>query len=168
MPEEEQQLSYYQESIRRLTRAGYEHYEISNFSKPGKQCRHNKIYWNNGDALGFGAGASRFINGMRSKNIDLPSDYIKKISKDGDATESSECLQKEDSMAETLMLGLRMLKGVDILEFEARYNVSFISHYQKILDKLSQNDLIHLTGKQLALTTKGLYLADSVIMEFMN
>jgi len=168
LPEDEQQLRYFQESIRQLTQAGYHHYEISNFAQPGKECRHNKIYWNNGNTFGFGAGAARYLNGQRSKNINLPSDYIRQIMQNGDATESTECLQTLDAMGETLMLGLRMIEGVNIPQFEDRFKVSFHSHYQDVLKKLSQESFIKLTEDRLALTTKGLYLADSVIMEFMN
>lgn len=168
LPEDEQQLRYFQESIRQLTQAGYQHYEISNFAKPGMECRHNKIYWNNGNTFGFGAGAARYLNGRRSKNVDLPSEYIRQIMHNGDATESSERLQLGEAMGETLMLGLRMLEGVNIPQFEERFKISFRSHYEKTLKKLTQENLIHLTNERLALTMSGLYLADSVILEFMN
>ncbi|OGW23261.1 MAG: coproporphyrinogen III oxidase, partial [Nitrospinae bacterium RIFCSPLOWO2_12_FULL_47_7] len=120
MPLEDFQLRLYKKTIKILKAAGYHHYEISNFCKPGKESRHNINYWENGEYLGLGAGASSFLDGVRFKNQDIPSKYIQQILKDGSAAVSSEQLALPTAMGETLMMGLRLLKGMNIHQFESR------------------------------------------------
>ncbi len=167
MPPEDFQLELYKETLATLTDAGYEQYEISNFAKPGRECRHNINYWENGEYLGLGAGASSYIAGERFKNTALPSRYIAEIVDSGQAVEFSERLNPAGAMGETLMLGLRMLQGLDIARFEKRFQVSFIKTYEKILDALLIKNLVALEDNRLALTNRGLFLADSVILEFL-
>ena len=167
LPPDDFQLEFYKKSIQTLTDAGYQHYEISNFCKPGKECRHNLIYWNNGETLGLGAGASSFINGSRFKNCNLPSRYIQEIEAAGTAVEFSEKLEPRQAMGETLMLGLRMLQGMDIQPFEERFQTSFDKIYGNVVSPLLEKNLITLDKNRIALSPKGLFLADSVILEFM-
>jgi oxygen-independent coproporphyrinogen-3 oxidase len=168
LPEEDEQLEQYQESIRTLTHAGYQHYEISNFCKPGRECRHNITYWHNNDCLGLGPGASSYLNGVRFKNCNLPSRYIREINSQGSAKEFEENLEPQRAMGETLMLGLRLLQGVSIDRFEQRFQTSFRKVYGETLDSLLQKNLIELSDQRVALSPKGLFLADSVILEFIS
>lgn len=169
MPSEDHQLEHYQLSIDKLSEAGFKHYEISNFAKPGRESKHNMTYWENREYLGFGAGASSFINNIRHKNWDLPSKYIREANTGNGAVESSEKLEPNMAMGETLMLGLRLLeKGVNIPHIEKRFNLSFMEKYGKTLDTLSGDDLISIGNDKIHLTKKGLFLADSVILEFMS
>lgn len=161
------QLEFYKKSIQTLTDAGYQHYEISNFCKPGKESRHNLIYWNNGETLGLGAGASSFINSTRFKNCNLPSRYIREIENTGTAVEFSENLEPRQAMGETLMLGLRLLKGMAIPPFEERFQTSFDKAFHDVVPPLLDKNLITLDKNRIALSPKGLFLADSVILEFM-
>ncbi|GJL77759.1 MAG: coproporphyrinogen III oxidase [Nitrospinaceae bacterium] len=168
MPPDDFQLEFYKKTIQTLTDAGYRHYEISNFCKPGKECRHNLIYWNNGDSLGLGAGASSYMNGARFKNCNLPSRYIREIENKGNAVEFSEQLEPRRAMGETLMLGLRLLQGMAIQPFEERFQTSFENVFDDVLPPLLEKNLITLDKNRIALSPKGLFLADSVILEFMN
>jgi oxygen-independent coproporphyrinogen III oxidase len=167
LPPEETQLEMFQASIETLQSAGYEQYEISNFSKPGFECRHNLNYWDNGEYLGLGAGASSYINGERFKNINLPSRYIRDVQAKGSAVESTEKLELLHAMGETIMLGLRVLKGIPIDKFEARFHISFSNVYGKVIDPLLSDGLITLNQNRMALSRKGLFLADSVILKFL-
>jgi len=166
LPPEDLQLELYQEAIHTLTAAGYRHYEISNFAKPGRECRHNLNYWNNGDFLGLGAGASMGLGGRRSKNFNLPSRYIREVLARGHAVESSESPTPREAMEETLMLGLRLLQGLPIRQFEDRFQTSFQTRFGKTAESLLQKGLITLDNERLALSHRGLFLADSVILEF--
>jgi len=168
MPPEDFQLELYQETIQTLTAAGYQHYEISNFCKPGRECRHNLIYWNNGETLGLGAGASSYLNGTRFKNCNLPSRYIREVMDKGVAVEFEERLEPGKAMGETLMLGLRLLKGMAIDRFEERFDTSFDKAYGNVADSLLEKSLITMDNNRIALSQKGLYLADSVILEFIE
>jgi len=167
LPPDDFQLEFYKKSIQTLTDAGYQHYEISNFCKPGKECRHNLIYWNNGDCLGLGAGASSYLGGTRFKNCNLPSRYIREIEATNTAVEFSEQLEPSQAMGETLMLGLRLRGGMAIGPFEERFQTSFHKTYARTISALAEKNLITLEDNRIALSLAGLFLADSVILEFM-
>ena len=167
LPHEEIQLEMYETTIRTLKDKGYQHYEISNFAKPGMESQHNINYWNNGEYIGVGAGASSYLNGERFKNTNLPSNYIREIKAKKNAIEQRERLDPINAMGETLMLGLRLLKGVSVDTFERRFQVSFQKTYGKVLDPLLNQELITFNQNHIALSRKGLFLADSVILKFM-
>lgn len=167
MPIDDFQLKLYKQTSKTLQTAGYRQYEISNYAKPGRECRHNLNYWENGDYLGLGAGASSYINGVRFKNICSPSRYITEIAKCGTAMEFEERMGQEKSMGETMMLGLRLLKGIDLKRFEKRFRVSLEEAYGPIVSSLQKQKLISMKNHRIALSKKGLYLADSVILNFI-
>ena len=167
LPHEDIQLEMLETTIGFLQSAGYEHYEISNYAKPGYECQHNLNYWNNGEYLGLGAGASSYLNGERFKNINLPSRYIREVQVGGTAVESTERLEPLHAMGETIMLGLRQLKGISIENFENRFQVSFNTVYGKVLAPLLEERLITLNQNRMALSRKGLFIADSVILKFL-
>ena len=168
LPHEDIQLEMYKTTIQTLENAGYQQYEISNFSKPGMESRHNINYWNNGEYLGVGAGASSYLNGERFKNTNLPSNYIREIGAKENAIETRERLEPIQAMGETLMLGLRLLKGISIDVFENRFEVSFQKVYGKVLEPLLNQELITFNQNRIALSRKGLFLADSVILKFIS
>ena len=167
LPYEDIQLEMYKTTIEILENAGYQQYEISNFSKPGMESRHNINYWNNGEYLGVGAGASSYLNGERFKNTNLPSNYIREIRAKENAVETRERLEPMQAMGETLMLGLRLLKGISIDVFENRFEVSFQKVYGKVIEPLLNQELITFNQNRIALSKKGLFLADSVILKFI-
>lgn len=168
LPPEDTQLEMFTTTIETLQSAGYEQYEISNFARPGFECKHNLNYWDNGEYLGLGAGASSYIGGERSKNINLPSRYIRAIQEKGCAVESKEKLDLLHAMGETIMLGLRRLKGIHIAEFETRFQISFKKVYGNVINSLLNDELITLNHNRMALSQKGIYLADSVIIKFLG
>jgi len=167
MPEDGHQLELYKKTIERLTKKGFHHYEISNFARQGKECKHNITYWKNTNTLGLGAGASSYINGTRFKNINLPAHYIRQVKEKKTAVEHSETLEPRQAMGETIMLGLRLLKGISIHQFERRFQVSFINLFKNIIHSLKEKELILIEDDRLRLSPKGLFLADSVILEFI-
>lgn len=167
LPPDETQLEMFQDTIDTLQSAGYEQYEISNYALPGFESRHNLNYWDNGEYLGLGAGASSYLNGERFKNTLLPSRYIREVQAQGTAVESTETLELLHAMGETIMLGLRRLKGIAIEDFENRFQISFNKVYGKVMEPLLNEGLITLNQNRMALSRKGLYLADSVILKFM-
>jgi len=167
MPEDDHQLELYKKTIERLTKKGLHHYEISNFAQQGKECAHNITYWENKNTLGLGAGASSYMNGTRFKNTNLPAHYIRQIKEEKTAVEHSETLEPRQAMGETIMLGLRLLQGISIHQFERRFQVSFINLFKNIIHSLKEKELILFEGDSLRLSPKGLFLADSVILEFI-
>ena len=168
MPPDDFQRELYEIAIDTLTGAGYGHYEISNYAKPEKQCRHNLIYWNNGEYLGLGAGASSGLNGKRIKNENLPARYIKHINETATAVASREIPDRRQRMGETVMLGLRLRAGFQLAAFERQFGVLFNEAFGDTVTRLEGMGLIELRGGRAALTREGLFLADSVIVEFIT
>ncbi len=168
MPEESLQLVLFQYTMAILKERGFNQYEISNFARHGCECRHNRLYWLNSEHLGLGAGASSYLNGVRSRNIKSPAKYAQAITTQNSATDFKEQLNPRESMGESLMLGLRLKEGVNIHSFEQRYDIGLTSMFGDTLTKLLEQKLITLDGGHLALTEQGLYLADSVILEFIS
>ena len=167
MPDDDHQLELYKRTIERLTKKGFHHYEISNFARRGKECKHNITYWENKNTLGLGAGASSYMNGTRFKNINLPAHYIRQVKEKKIAVEHSETLEPRQAMGETIMLGLRLLQGISIHQFEKRFQISFINLFRNIISSLKEKELVIIEKDYLRLSPKGLFWADSVILEFI-
>ena len=104
---------------------------------------------------------------MRFKNTNLPAHYIRKVLEHHISTESSESLEPRQVMGETIMLGLRLLKGINILNFEERFQISFKTVFGSIVESLKEKGLIIIEQNQIRLSEKGLFLADSVTLEFL-
>ena len=167
MPPDDFQRELFEITINTLTSAGYEHYEISNYAKPEKQCRHNLIYWTNGEYLGLGAGASSALKGKRFKNVNLPARYITQINESETAVESRETPDRRQRMGETVMLGLRLREGLNLVTFEQQFGMSFHEAFGDTVTRLEKMELMELRNDRAALTREGLFLADSVIVEFI-
>ena len=167
MPDDAHQLELYKRTIERLTKKGFHHYEISNFARRGKECKHNITYWENKNTLGLGAGASSYMNGTRFKNINLPAHYIRQVKEKKIAVEHSETLEPRQAMGETIMLGLRLLQGISIHQFEKRFQISFINLFRNIISALKKKELVIIEKGYLRLSPKGLFWADSVVLEFI-
>ena len=167
MPDDDHQLELYKKTIERLTKKGFHHYEISNFAHRGKECKHNITYWENKNTLGLGAGASSYMNGTRFKNINLPAHYIRQVKEKKIAVEHSETLELRQAMGETIMLGLRLLQGISIPQFEKRFQISFIKLFRNIISALKEKELVIIEKDYLRLSQKGLFWADSVTLEFI-
>lgn len=167
MPEDGHQLELYKKTIEHLTKKGFHHYEISNFARRGKECKHNITYWENKNTLGLGAGASSYMNGTRFKNINLPAHYIRQVKEKKIAVEHSETLELRQAMGETIMLGLRLLQGISIHQFEKRFQISFIKLFRNIISALKEKELVIIEKDYLRLSQKGLFWADSVTLEFI-
>lgn len=167
LPDDDIEAEMYSEAIRTLTSEGYTHYEISNFAKPGFQCRHNITYWHNEPYFGFGAGATSYVAGRRASNLCGVQSYIEAIENGRDAVESEERLTGRASMGETVFLGLRMLDGLDVRAFHERYGVSVEETFGPGLRDLRLRGLMTCSTDRIRLTERGLFLADPVFAEFV-
>jgi oxygen-independent coproporphyrinogen III oxidase len=167
MPPDDFQRELFEITIATLTGAGYEHYEISNYAKPGKQSHHNLNYWVDGEYIGLGAGASSFFNGDRYKNTNLPARYITQIKESKTAVESRETPDRRQRMGEAVMLGLRLRSGLSLSQFKKQFGTPFQEAFGNTVERLEKMGLIELSVDRAALTREGLFLADSVIVEFI-
>ena len=167
LPEDELDRTMYHGAIERLKKYGLEQYEISNFAVPGFECKHNLIYWENKEYLGVGAGSHSKISGVRYNNYRGLEKYIEKINSNVYPIEEKNIIENEEEMWETIILSLRLNKGLDIKEFNNKYKVDFIQKYCKALNKLKNNRLVELSDNCLKLTPLGSDLSNTVFIEFL-
>jgi oxygen-independent coproporphyrinogen III oxidase len=128
VPDDDLQADMYEEAAERLCRAGYDHYEISNFARPGFAARHNLRYWRNRPCLGVGLGAAHFDGRIRHKNTDNLADYIDRLTQGRSPVVESEELPSDQGAAETLMLGLRLKTGVSLRQVPAHHRAALDTH----------------------------------------
>jgi oxygen-independent coproporphyrinogen-3 oxidase len=167
LPDEETDLRMYLYAIRVLTRAGYEHYEISNFAKPGYRCRHNIVYWLNEEYLGFGPGAVSYRQGVRWKCLSNPRRYIQAVRDGLPLVEEEERLDACASLGETIMLMLRLREGVNVRAVEERYGVNLAQRYAHQIKRLRRLRLLEVTPERWRITPKGLPIANTICAEFL-
>ena len=134
---------------------------------PGYECRHNLTYWNNWPYIGIGAGAYSYINGVRSANERNIRLYMLFLQKNKLAKVQQEKLSREKKMGETIMLSLRLIKGMNIREFERRFNIVFRDCYKDRIDELKELGLIKINSQYMRLSARGLLLADEVFQYFI-
>ncbi|NLD49347.1 MAG: oxygen-independent coproporphyrinogen III oxidase [Clostridiaceae bacterium] len=157
----------YRHALESMHNKGYGHYELSNFAYKGLECRHNLIYWNNDEYIGMGAGAHSFINNERFNNFCGLKEYVESLSKGTFARENVILVTEKDRMAEFMFLGLRLTKGININEFDARFGKSIFSVFEKEINKVIKRGLAEFDSNHLKLTVLGLDLANQVFMEFV-
>jgi len=145
-----------------LASLGYRHYELSNFAKPGRECRHNLVYWRNQDYLGLGASAHSCLEGVRSWNHARPEDYVRAMETSADATAGRETLAGRAKVSETLMLGLRLLEGIKLEEMEVRFGPGWKSGFETSLAEMSRQGLVTDDCQGIRLTRRGCFLSNMV------
>ncbi|MEP6694834.1 MAG: radical SAM family heme chaperone HemW [Chloroflexota bacterium] len=146
-----------------LARSGYRHYEIANWARPGKRCRHNLGYWRNGDWLGLGAGAHSHLAGVRSRNPGVLPAYLAAIDRDDprivDAT--------ADAAVDGAMLALRLDEGLDLVRYASRFGDGAARHVREALRSLDGTRLLRWSGERVRLTSRGRLLANEVFVRLL-
>ncbi len=176
--------------------AGLRHYEISNWAIPGRESRHNLLYWRNRPFLGVGPGAHSYLDGHRFHNIRSPREYIRRMTS-GESpnppsfprkrepipgaprprstgrpfdsvpvVEGTEPVDRRLEMAETMMMGLRLDTGVDPAQFAARFGEPPVYVYGEIIDELQDDGLLETAGGSFVLTPRGRLLGNEVFSRF--
>ncbi len=164
---EEDEIIMYRSAVESLTAQGYQHYEISNFARPGRTCAHNLVYWLNRPYLGLGPAAHSFIGGYRFSNCASLERYSDRLSREEYPVENKTRLSAEDQMSETMFLGLRLISGVDLDLFHKRFGKRAEDVYRREVEGLVKKGLLEMRGGYLRLTGKGLPLANIVFREFV-
>ena len=152
--------------IAELERAGFEHYEISNFSKPGFESRHNLMYWDNAEYYGIGAGASGYIDGVRYKNHGPIRHYLSAV-EEGNARIIEEHLSQKEQMEEEMFLGLRKKSGVSMSRFEENLDGLSMDFMEKLSRDLVQQGLMQIEGDRVRDDKKRSLLGDTVAERFI-
>lgn len=164
LPTEEDERSMYYETRRLTGEYGLEQYEISNYAKPGYECRHNQAYWLRQDYLGFGLGASSLIDNVRFRNTADLKQYSQGIYE----KEEREVLSVQEQMEETMFLGLRMKDGVSMEAFEKVFHTPFSAVYGKTVLDLKNEGLVQTEEERLFLTEKGFDLSNYTLAQFLQ
>ena len=166
LPKEDLEAEMFDYIIAELGKAGFEHYEISNFSKPGFESCHNLMYWDNAEYYGIGAGASGYVDGVRYKNHGPIRHYLEAV-KAGDARVQEEVLTLKEQMEEEMFLGLRKKSGVSKKRFEEKFGISFEEQYGAVVSELTEQGLLVPDRDIVRMTKQGLFLGDTVAEKFI-
>jgi oxygen-independent coproporphyrinogen-3 oxidase len=176
-PDPDMQAEHYEWTEARLARAGFEHYEISNWARPGFRCKHNLVYWQNREYLGLGAGAHSFLNGVRFSTVLLPNRYAELVDESAAALNETggtmlhvigaETVTPELSMADTMILGLRLLDGVNVREFARRHGHDVDAVYGEVFAEFDGYGLLERTTTHLRLTPRGRLLSNELFQRLL-
>lgn len=166
LPKEELEAEMFEYIIAELERADFEHYEISNFCKPGFESRHNLMYWDNAEYYGIGAGASGYVDGVRYKNHGPIRHYLQAVEA-GNARVQEEVLTLHEKMEEEMFLGLRKKSGVSKKRFEEKFGLSFEDQYGAVVSELTEQGLLVPDKDIVRMTKQGLFLGDTVAEKFI-
>jgi oxygen-independent coproporphyrinogen III oxidase len=165
--DEELQREMYALAIDRLTPAGFEHYEVSNFARPGCRSRHNETYWSGDGYFAYGPGAARYIDGVRETNHRSTTTYLKRMLAGGSPIAERERLSPEARAREHLVFALRRLEGVSRREFTARTGGSIDALVGNPLRKFVALGLLDDDGERIRLTREGLFVSDAIWPELL-
>ena len=170
LPDEDLERNMYWYVKNTLELNGYNHYEISNFAKLGKESRHNLNCWNQEEYIGFGVAAHSYLNGIRFSNTINVEEYIQHIenNRKEENIQIEESQSLEDKKNEFMMLGFRKIQGVDIARFKEKFIDNPIFLYRENLNKLVEEGLIEVDLNHIKLTNKGIDLANLVFEEFVD
>ena len=151
----------------RCKRAGFMHYEISNFARPGYMCSHNLNYWKNNPYLACGAGAVSYFDGVRELRVRNPEDYCRAVEQGDDPIAEQEKLPLRGAFKETVIMGLRLIEGVSEQRLQQRFGLRLSEVYPTELDRLIDQQLLGVDNSRLVLTERGRRLANQVMAELV-
>lgn len=166
VPGEDETAEMYEFIMDRLPQAGYEQYEISNWTL-GKPCRHNLVYWHDGRYLAFGPGASGYWGDTRFTVLAGPGDYINNVRTGRSVLAERTAVSIEDEMAEVMIMGLRLNSGVSLSEFERRFEKGMLEVYGRRIGTMEAAGLLEQVQNHLRLTRRGRLLGNEVFAEFI-
>ncbi|MCX5749443.1 MAG: radical SAM family heme chaperone HemW [Candidatus Saganbacteria bacterium] len=164
--DEDGQLLFFNETISFLRSKGYAHYEISNFAKPGFECRHNINYWKNGDYLGFGLSAASHIEFNRFENTKELEKYLKDPVNSFEISPLDRTI--DDDIKETLFMGLRLTKGIDLGEFERKYaGANDHSKYLRRINELKETGQLRSSENFLFIPSENLPTSNEILRQLI-
>ena len=170
IPDDETVSEFYSLIREKLISAGYEQYEISNFSKSGFESKHNLCYWSDKHYLGFGPSAARYLNTkegiFRYINSTDTDEYFQQI-KTSEVFKNFESLTNADHEKEFIFLSLRKTGGMNLKEFQKKFQTDFLEKYEKVIDKYLRNKYLEITGDFIKLAPKAYFVSNEIFAEFV-
>ena len=167
LPDEDTEYNMYEATAQILKEYGFEQYEISNYARKGRECRHNVGYWTRQDYLGFGLGASSLYGKERFANTADMKKYLENSRNLEKIREKEPSLTREDEMAEFMFLGLRMTRGIAKSDFQEIFGCTIESIYGEVLKKYEALELLQEKDDRIFLSRKGIHVSNSVMSEFL-
>lgn len=163
LPDDDVAARMYEFALRALTGAGYRHYEISNYSLSGYECLHNMNYWERGEYLGLGPGAWSFISGERYHAVTDIHEYSRRLTAGLSIVEDVETVKNGRAAEETIMLGLRTDKGVDLRKYEQEFGPEASRYLEACIATLRDSGLVRVRDSRLILTNRGILLSNEAL-----
>lgn len=163
LPEEDNVADMYYTVMRYCAGSGYGQYELSNFCRPGRECRHNANYWARGEYLGLGPGAWSFLDGVRRQSVASVQEYADRLAAGVAVVEEEDRVDREQEAAEFVMLQLRTSRGIDLALYRQRYGVLAGDRLLANMAAMSSTDLLEATSHRLFLSERGKALANEAI-----
>ena len=161
----EEQAAHFEIIVDFLQKQGFEHYEISNFAKPGSRSQHNSSYWKGIEYLGLGPSAHSYNGSTRQWNIANNALYIKALKK-GELNFESETLNLSTQYNEYIMISLRCMEGFSLSLIETKFGAAYLKHTQQIMNQLEQQKIFNQTNDGYCLERSAKFLADGIASEF--
>ena len=163
-PDDDGQADRYELASELLRTAGYRHYEIANWAKPGNECRHNLVYWRNGEWLGVGTGAHSHLAGQRSRQPGALLDYVSRIGRGlGRIPDDG-----ADLAVDTAILALRLDEGLDLAAYGARFGTPARARVDAALQGLDRTGVLERRGDRVALSDRGRFVANEVFVRLLG
>lgn len=150
-----------------LKEKGYDRYEISNYAREGKECRHNRIYWESGDYVSCGTAAHEFVDGVRRRNVKTVEGYIQAMKIKGDASIEVHVNSREDSIEEFIFMGMRLKEGISTKAFQKRFGEDLHILFDDVIRTHLDNGLILEQEGRIFFTEKGIELSNYVLKDFI-
>jgi oxygen-independent coproporphyrinogen-3 oxidase len=167
-PDDDLTAEMYRLLIERVCAAGYEHYEISNFCLPGHEARHNTKYWIGAPYYGFGCSAHSYDGGFQRWSNERDSARYASLIESAQSPIVEEVeLSEQDARAESIFLGLRMMRGLSVRELKTRFGENPFAPYQNDLERFGEAGLIEVDGDLIKLTRNGALLSNEVFAAFV-
>ncbi len=166
--DEELERAMYLAAIDTLVAAGFEHYEVSNFARPGHRCRHNEAYWSGASYYALGPGAARYVGGRREMNHRSTTTWLKRVLAGQSAVAETETLEPADRARELLVFGLRRMQGVERAWFAAHSGFDLDELAGEPLGRMVAEGLLYDDGSRVRLTRAGLLVSDAIWPHFLR
>ncbi len=167
LPDEDLERAMYHAIEKGLRELGIEEYELSNFSLPGFESKHNLVYWKNEPYLGIGVSSHSKVSNTRFSNTSLIYQYIESLEAGNLPIDETDDIDKNEDLFESIILGLRLNKGINMTELSEKYEIDFLGKYKEVLESLIHSELIYIKEETIILTTLGRDLANQVFLQFM-
>lgn len=167
LPSDEDEEAMYDYVTTYLEKVGYHRYEISNYARDGKVCRHNLKYWQFADYLGLGSAAHSFVAGKRFANERSIDDYIRRMTEEGTARLDDEAETIEELRGEYVFLALRTTEGIDTEDFQKTFGMDFFVQYGDIINRMMTEGLLMRDGRYVRLTKLGMKYGNRVFAQFV-